>query len=205
LNDVPSQKASLRSLLLQKREKLSPEAARRKSDLVREQLFALEEFKTAALIHFYISMGHEVATLPMIQAAIALQKRVFVPVIMPESMDLRLSEFFKDSRLMPGPRGTLQPRVDLNRRISMADMDLILVPGVAFDRNGNRLGRGFGYFDRLLGRPFNKPVPVIGLAYELQVVEHVPATDRDRPVDKIITEDRVIDCQVDRALYGNRN
>jgi 5-formyltetrahydrofolate cyclo-ligase len=87
----------------------------------------------------------------------------------------------------------------------MADMDLIMVPGVAFDRSGNRLGRGLGYFDRLLGRPFKKRVPVIGLAYELQLVEQVPTTDRDMPVDKIITESEVIDCRAGRAFNSNRN
>ena len=205
MSDVSSQKASLRRLLLQQREKLSPEAARQKSDLIQTQLFSLEDFKNAVLIHFYISMGHEVATLPMIHASIALKKRVFVPVIAPDSLDLRLSEFLKDSPLMPGPRGTLQPNSNTDHHISMADMDLVLVPGVAFDRNGNRLGRGFGYFDRLLSRPFKKPVPVIGLAFGLQVVENVPAMEWDRPVDKIITEDRVVDCQSDRAMHGNRN
>ena len=136
----------------------------------------------------------------MIQEAIALQKRVVVPVMVPESTDLCLSELFKDSPLVPGPRGTLQPRADQVHPITTAEMDLMLVPGVAFDLLGRRLGRGSGYFDRLLSQPFKKPMPVIGLAYELQLIEHVPMTDQDRAVDKIVTEERVIDCHVDRAL-----
>ena len=204
LSDVPSQKASLRTLLLQRRERLSPEAVHQKSEAIRQQLFTLDEFRAAGLIHFYISMGREVETLPMIQAALALRKRVVVPVVVPESMDLLLSELSKDSLLVPGPRGTLQPRADQIHPIQMNEVDLMLVPGVAFDRYGHRLGRGFGYFDRLLSQSFKKPMPIIALAYELQLVEDVPVTDQDRTVDKIVTEDRVIDCWADRALNRNK-
>ncbi len=204
LNDVPSQKADLRTLLLQRREGLSPEAVHQKSEAIRKQLFTLDEFRAAGLIHFFISMGREVETLPMIQEAISLKKRVVVPVVVPESMDLRLSELLKNSPLVPGPMGTLQPRPDQIRPINMSEIDLMLVPGVAFDRYGHRLGRGLGYFDRLLGQSFKKPVPIIALAYELQLIEHVPVTDHDKMVDKIITEDRVIDCRADRALNSNK-
>ena len=175
-----------------------------KSKAIRKQLFALDEFRAAGLIHFYISMGREVETLPMIQEAIALRKRVVVPVVVPESMDLLLSELSKDSLLVPGPLGTLQPRTDQVHPITMAEMDLMLVPGVAFDRHGHRLGRGFGYFDRLLSQSFKKPKPVIALAYELQLVEQVPVTDQDRTVDKIVTEEQVIDCRTGHVLNCNK-
>jgi 5-formyltetrahydrofolate cyclo-ligase len=171
-----------------------------KSEAIRKQLFALDEFKTAGLIHFYISMGREVETPSMIQETIGLKKRVVVPVMIPESRDIRLSELFKENSLVPGPGRTLQPSPDQIRPINMSEIGLMLVPGVAFDRYGHRLGRGFGYFDRLLSQPFKKPMPVIGLAYELQLVEDVPVTDQDRAVDKIITEERVIDCHADRAF-----
>lgn len=204
LNDVPSQKASLRTLLLQRRERLSPEAVHQKSEAIRQRLFAVDEFRAAGLIHFYISMGREVETLSIIQRAIALQKRIVVPVVVPNSTDLLLSEFKKDSQLVPGPLGTLQPRADQMRSIKLDEIELMVVPGAAFDRYGHRLGRGLGYFDRLLSQSFKKPVPIIALAYELQLVEHVPATDQDRLVDKIVTEDRVIDCRADRALNSNK-
>jgi len=204
LNDVPSQKAGLRTLLLQRRERLSSDAVHQKSGAIRERLFALEEFRAASLIHFYIAMGREVETVPMIQETVGLRKRVVVPVVVPESMDLQLSELFKDSTLVPGPLGTLQPRADQIHPIQLGEIDLMLIPGVAFDRCGHRLGRGLGYFDRLLGQSFKKPVSIIALAYELQLVEHVPSTGQDRMVDKIITEERVIDCRIDRALNRNK-
>ena len=172
-----------------------------KSEAIRKQLFALDEFRAAGLVHFYISMGHEVETLTMIQEAINLKKRVAVPVMQPENADhLRLFELFKDSSLIPGPRGTLQPHPDRVRPVGTNDIDLMMIPGVAFDRHGRRLGRGLGYFDRLLSQSFKKTAPVIGLAYELQLVENVPVTDQYKAVDKIITEARVIDCRADRAL-----
>jgi len=200
LNDVPSQKASLRTLLLERRGGLSPEAVHQKSEEIRKQLFALDEFRAAGLIHFYISMGREVETLSMIHETIALQKRVVVPVMVPESMDIRLSELLTGSPLVPGPGGTLQPSPDQIRPINANEIGLMLVPGVAFDLHGHRLGRGFGYFDRLLSQPFKQSMPVIGLAYELQLIEDVPVTDQDRAVDKIITEERMINCHADRAL-----
>ena len=136
----------------------------------------------------------------MIQETIGLRKRVVVPVILPEDMNMCLSELFKDSLLVPGPRGTLQPSPEQIRPINTSEIGLMLIPGVAFDRHGHRLGRGLGYFDRLLSQSFQTTVPIIGLAYELQLVEDIPVTDQDRTVDKIITEERVIDCRVDQTL-----
>jgi len=176
---------------------------RQKSEAIRQQLFALNEFRDAGLIHFYVSMGREVETLPMIHQAFASGKRIVIPVVS-ESMNLSLSELTKDSPLVPGPRGALQPRADQVQQIQMGEIDLMLVPGVAFDRSGHRLGRGLGYFDRMLSQPLSKPMPVIALAYELQLVQHVPYTDQDRMVDKIITEQRVIDCRADHAFNSRK-
>jgi 5-formyltetrahydrofolate cyclo-ligase len=175
-----------------------------KSEAIRANLFSLKEVREASLIHFYISMGREVETRPMIQEAISLGKQIAVPVVVPEARDLLLSELTKDSLLVPGPLGALQPRADQIHPIKLAEIDLMLLPGVGFDRYGHRLGWGLGYYDRLLGHPPKKPMPIIALAYELQLVEQIPVTEQDRTVDKIVTEERVIDCRVDHALNSNR-
>jgi 5-formyltetrahydrofolate cyclo-ligase len=128
----------------------------------------------------------------MIAHALSLGKRVTVPKMEPASKQLMLSELKDPTReLLPGPIGIPEPRPEAIRPVEVKRMDLFIVPGIAFDERGNRLGQGAGYYDRLLA-PVAERIPIIGLAFELQLVEHVPTGDHDIRVNWIITEKRTI-------------
>jgi 5-formyltetrahydrofolate cyclo-ligase len=85
-----------------------------------------------------------------------------------------------------GPYDIRQPKEEFSHPISLADIDLVIVPGVAFDSKCNRLGRGKGYYDRFL-KTLPKDTPSIGLAFDFQIVENLPHSSLDLPVKKIIT------------------
>lgn len=189
--DPSSNKKEIRADLLLKRRALSPEACRLKSREITKWLLASPEFNAAQTIHFYLAAAAEVQTEEMIQEALRLKKRVVVPVVQPETNALMLSAVvdFHPSRLQPGPYGISEPRPQYQKRVDPKEVDLWVIPGVAFDLVGNRLGFGGGYYDRLLSGTSGKKV---GLAFEFQVVDRLPIEPTDHPVDQIITETRTI-------------
>ncbi|HET6464357.1 MAG TPA: 5-formyltetrahydrofolate cyclo-ligase, partial [Nitrospiria bacterium] len=131
----------------------------------------------------------------MIAHALSLGKRVTVPKMEPASKRLLLSELKDPTReLSPGPIGIPEPKPEAIRPVEVDRMDLFIVPGIAFDQRGNRLGQGAGYYDRLL-TPVAERIPIIGLAFEIQVVERVPTGDHDIRVNWIVTEKRVIEIR----------
>ncbi|MEW6096269.1 MAG: 5-formyltetrahydrofolate cyclo-ligase [bacterium] len=186
-------KTDLRKAISEKRNLLTTQEITSKSLKIKERLFNLEEFKKASIISFYISFRSEVQTHEMIKEALRLDKRVAVPIVESEKV-LSLSEIKDfDNELKIGKFGILEPKLECRRKINLEEVELVIVPGVVFDERGNRIGYGGGYYDNLLNKM--KGIPFIGLAYELQIVNHIPVEDGDIPVHKIITEKRIIICQ----------
>ena len=151
-------------------------------------MFGLTEFKDAETVLFYISYDGEVFTHDMILESF-YKKNIIVPISNPSDSSLTLSHLKSWEELSIGSYDILEPRVEKIRKISIDDIDLIIVPGVAFDTKGNRMGHGKGYYDRLLK---NAKVPIVALAFEFQIVENVPTDEHDKPVDIIITGKRII-------------
>lgn len=185
-------KQDLRKTILVKRDLLTAQEITQKSLEIKKRLFNLLEFKEARWISFYLSFRNEVKTYEMIKEALRLDKRIVVPVV-EEKRSLSLSEL-KDfeHELEIGKFGILEPKVEYKRKVNLEKVELIIVPGVVFDTKGNRIGYGGGYYDNLL--PKIKNGLFIGLAYECQIVPHIPTKDSDIPVHKIITENRILTC-----------
>lgn len=158
-----------------------------KSAIIQEKLFNEEAFKEANVVMFYVSLKDEVNTLTMIDEAIKAGKRVCVPVILKEEKRLIAGEIKnREKDLERQHFGIYQPRAGHVREVPLDDIDLVVVPGVAFDRNNVRLGRGHGYYDRFLcGLP--DKTRTVGLAFDFQVVDHLPKDSHDIPVWKTIT------------------
>lgn len=189
------EKQRLRKEVLDRRNRLTTAQRVIRSADILQKLFELEAVRSAAWIHFYLSYGSEVETTGMIAHALLRGKRVTVPKMEPASKQLVLSEL-KDPvhELSPGPKGIPEPKPEVFRPVGVGTMDLFVVPGVAFDERGNRLGQGAGYYDRLLAES-SGTIPIVGLAFELQLAKDIPVGDHDVKVDWVITEKRVIRCR----------
>ena len=159
----------------------------RKSGIIRGKLFKEEAFKKAKLVMFYVSLKDEVNTLGMIDEALKDGKRVCVPVILKEAKRLIAGEIMdRKEDLERQHFGIYQPKEGRVKEVPLEDIDLVIVPGVAFDKHNVRLGRGHGYYDRFLCA-LPDSAKTIGLAFDFQLVDKLPADSHDIPVWKTIT------------------
>lgn len=159
------------------------------------RLFELTAVSGASWIHFYVSIGAEVETTGMIAHALMKKKRVVVPRVDSAEKRLDLYEIASPVRdLAPGFRGIPEPNPEGRTAVPASTVELFVIPGVAYDAAGRRLGRGGGYYDRLLAAARLERI-VIAPAFDCQIVESVPAERHDLRVDFIVTEKRLIDCR----------
>jgi 5-formyltetrahydrofolate cyclo-ligase len=175
-------KQEIRNTILMKLKTQKEENRNRKSFKVKNKLFRSRVFKKAKTVMFYMSFGGEVDTADMIKAAQKLGKIVVVPVCGRNRM---MSPCVLKDRgtLLRGPYGIREPA--LKKPINLKSLDLVLVPGLAFDKKGRRLGRGKGYYDRFLSKIAKNSIAV-GLAYDFQVLPFIPTTKYDVDVHKVI-------------------
>jgi 5-formyltetrahydrofolate cyclo-ligase len=179
-------KKILRKQVLSARDRFSPKEKTAKSREIEERLFSLPEFLSAQVVMFFASFRSEVETSPMIRRALSLGKRVVLPKVQGNELGLyEIHDFGSD--VEPGAWGIPEPKTIISA--ALADIDLMIIPGAAFDKQGNRLGYGAGFYDKLLPA-FGKAT--VALAFEAQIVNEVPTEKHDVPVWKIITEERVI-------------
>ena len=183
-------KERLRKELKNKRNSLSKNEVLEKSKKIKERLYALNEFKQAPVIVFYVSYDNEVFTHDIIKECLT-KKEVIIPKSVKENRSLILSKLENWNDLEIGAYNILEPREDKIIEISIDEIDLIIVPGVGFDEKGRRIGHGKGYYDILMKKSIK--ALHIGLAFECQMVEQIPTEEHDVPVDIIVTEKRVLD------------
>ncbi len=185
-------KDTIRREISSLRKSLSSSDVATKSMLIKSRLIQLDEYHTAEIILFYLSCDNEVMTHDLVKEHIAQGKTAVVPVCDVKKKKIVVSRLDSWDDLHPGAFHILEPKKNKIHDVSLKDIQLIIVPGVAFDISGNRIGHGQGYYDRLLAA--SKDTLKIGLAFELQLVEHIPAEKHDVVMNKIVTEKRVIHC-----------
>jgi len=180
-------KHKIRKHIRKRLEEHSPLEKSRKSGIIKNKLFIEEEFKKAKVVMFYVSLKDEVDTYFMIDEALKAGKRVCVPVILKEEKKLIAGEIKNRLEDLESQHfGIYQPKRDRVKEVPLEDIDLVVVPGIAFDKKNIRLGRGHGYYDRFLsGLP--NTTKAIGLAFDFQVLEDLPRDPHDVPVWKIVT------------------
>lgn len=189
---INDEKKKLRSLMLKKRGYLSEEENKQCSRKIRSTLINLDTFKNANVIMLYLSFKNEVDTYNIVKWCFEQGKRVIVPYCIKETSTIVPCEITNlDVDLVKGSYGILEPKVDCLKKVNIDDIDVVIVPGVVFDINCNRVGFGAGYYDRFLSKAKN-PLQTIALSYDFQVVDKVPADEFDKPLDMIITEKRII-------------
>ena len=178
-------KEQIRKEILEKLNKQAREEALKISEVIKKKLFSLPEFKKAQFVMLYASKDKEVDMDTMIDEALEMGKRVALPRC--TSQRTIVSKEITDRRkdLEKGTYGIREPR-KRQKNAQLEDIDLIVVPGIAFDRKNRRLGRGEGYYDRFL-KKFPRGKPSVGLAFAFQIVENLPVDSHDMPVSKVIT------------------
>ena len=159
------------------------------SEAIWSRFTALNEYAAATTLMLFVHVADEVRTRPVLAQAMAAGKRVVVPYCLGGELQLfRLEDL---SELAAGTLGIPEPRHELRslpeRRIAPGELDLVMVPGLAFDRRGGRVGHGKGYYDRLLAR-VRPDALLAGVAFECQVFPQVPMLDYDVLMDRVITE-----------------
>jgi 5-formyltetrahydrofolate cyclo-ligase len=183
---VEQKKKQIRNQIRQLLKTQEEEDRLRKSSLILDKLMATPEFQASKTILFYASFGGEVETFAMMKKAMALGKRVALPLILKDQRGMipKLINNLEED-LENGPYGIRQPRAMAAGDLRAGELDLAIVPGLAFDRKGNRLGRGAGYYDRFLAS-LPRDIPSIGLGFDFQLRDDLPVSGHDVPLSRII-------------------
>jgi 5-formyltetrahydrofolate cyclo-ligase len=186
---VSNEKKELRKNLLVKLLSLTGEELKRRSQNVEKRLSNLPIYKQAKLVMVYYPLKGEVDILQMVRRDLGL-KRFCFPFMNLERKELEVYEVNNlEGDFSFGPFGVMQPRPDTTKRVDIKEIDMVVVPALAFDRNKNRLGRGAGFYDRFLKR-LNPSCRKVGIAFEPQVLDDLPIhPSHDQKVDVIVSED----------------
>ncbi len=194
MNDLKHQKDAIRRQAhAARRAQPDKEGASRQ---IWSKLIALPEYLAAKTVMLYLDYGPEVRTRPFLPEILSGPRRVVIPYCVEDRLGLFLLESMDElaKGTAVGLSQLWEPRPELRDRagkgVAVSDLDLVVVPGVAFDRRGARLGHGQGYYDKLLAE-LSPAVPRVGLAYQCQVFPRIPVEAHDVPLDKIITESAI--------------
>lgn len=162
------------------------------SKRITDAVLELPEYQNAKCVMWYVDVRDEARTRQALPAAVASDKEIVIPFCVDGELELFHLESMDE--LSQGMYGILEPREELRdvvaKRFPVERLDLILVPGVAFDAEGGRTGHGKGYYDKLLenARP---DTPLVSLAFECQIFDQIPMQSHDIYMDKVVTEERV--------------
>ena len=180
-------KSSIRQILRHRKDSMSPESRREKSERICRHL--LNQIRDGETVMVYTSKEKEANTANLITSLLERRNPVIVPVIVKEDVSLRLS-YLKDlSSLIPSTFGVPEP-IGNEIPASGDDVDTIILPMLGFDRTGRRIGYGAGYYDRFLAK--NRKLRKIGIAFSCQEFENLPTDEYDIPMDYIITEEGIV-------------
>lgn len=182
-------KKDIRSQYIKKRDALTSEEVAQKSDRILYQLFNLPEYKDAKYVLMYADYHNEVATNKIFEDAKNRGKKIYFPKVFGQEMEFYAVDSLDELRF--GYKGIREPQENPIKRFFYKKQDntIMIVPGVAFDMEGYRVGYGKGYYDKYLTE--RRMISTFALSYAFQILEHVPADAHDIKMDKIITEELV--------------
>lgn len=184
------EKAELRQQMLELRSSIDLPSYEKMSVLAQQSLICSESFRQAKRLGLYSPVSNEVGTEEIFAAALAAEKQVYYPKV--NGPGLQFYKVEKQDELSPGRFRVLEPIGDCE--ISPEGLDLIVLPGVAFDLDGRRLGYGKGFYDRFLALTTPECITV-GLGFDLQLREALPEELHDQKVFFLATESRFISCR----------
>ena len=184
---IAERKRDIRRSVLHERDALLEEDRRARSGAITERVMALPELRSTRTVMAFWSFGSEVDTSGLIEALHAAGKRVVLPRV--DGREVAAVVYVPGDPTAATSFGAMEPMSA--EIVRPTEIDVVIAPGVAFDRNGGRVGYGGGFYDRFL-RTVRADTPVIGLAFAVQLVEEVPRGEHDRLVDVVVTEEELI-------------
>jgi len=182
---INQSKEELRKQISEKRKTLSDEFIAINSKEIARKLFSMDEYKDAETIYIYMDFKSEVSTKEIIEDALLKGKRVAIPKVVNDEI-----EFYYINSINDVSIGNFGIREPISSNLAQNELPLIIIPGVAFDKNRHRIGYGRGFYDKYLAK--NKVVAKIALAFEFQLMEEIPFDDYDEILDIIITEKSIV-------------
>jgi 5-formyltetrahydrofolate cyclo-ligase len=188
--ETMSSKAKIRTRIIRLRNAMTREEITAGSDAIVKRLTELAGLRRASTLMVFLSYGSEVLIDDLIRWAWAEGKRVAVPLSNPETRELTPCRIDSFGDLEIGHYGIREPKVGSSNPLPKGEIEVVLVPAVAFDRKGYRVGYGGGYYDRFL--PGVPQAAKIGVAFACQIVDGIPADSYDVAVDGLVTEKEII-------------
>jgi 5-formyltetrahydrofolate cyclo-ligase len=188
---IKTLKSELRKAALARRDAIPAAERQAAAEALAARPFPIA-IKPGAVVSGYSPLKSEINPLPLMRKLAAAGARLALPVVAGRGKPLIMRSYAFGQPLKPGVWGIREPPEDA----AEVEPDILLVPLAAFDRQGNRIGYGAGYYDLTINRLRGlKPVVAIGIAYAAQQVPEVPTTERDARLDLVLTEREVIDCR----------
>ena len=193
-NDNESEKTSLfksdiRKRIQNKRNSLPIRDRNKRSKIIAEKFFGTAYYNNSNKILIFYPFRSEIDVTIIIRQALENKKNIILPRIHGQELKLFYVDNLK-KQLERGAYGIMEPATDLCRPAKISDIDLVVVPGISFDKNLNRLGYGGGYYDRLL-LCIPEGVKKIALCFDIQVVDSIPVSEHDIKVDILITDTKI--------------
>lgn len=181
-------KSKIRKRVLNVRNNMSKEDVKKNSNAIMDKITGLDIYKQSKVVFIYMDFKNEVMTSNLIKRMLSEKKRVVIPYTDSINTVLIPSEITKESDLKQNSFGYFEPKSILP--VNIEEIDLVIVPGVVFDKNLNRIGFGKGYYDKILNR-LKPSAKKVALAHDFQVLEDIPAEEHDVKMDMIITEKNI--------------
>lgn len=181
-------KSKIRKRILNVRNNMSKEDVKKNSNAIMDKITSLDIYKHSKVVFIYMDFKNEVMTSNLIKRMLSEKKRVAIPYTDSINTVLIPSEITKESDLKQNSFGYFEPKSILP--VNIEEIDLVIVPGVVFDKNLNRIGFGKGYYDKILNR-LKPSAKKVALAHDFQVLEDIPAEEHDVKMDMIITEKNI--------------
>ncbi len=192
MDDILEAKNEIRKEVSKKISELSKNELMEKTSRVGKRLFEFANFLESNIALLYINKPNEVTTEDIIQQCYRFNKIVVLPAFNVEKRSISLMKVDNlKTDLMKGNRGIMEPDLTQCKHVPVDVIDIAIIPGLAFDEKGGRLGSGEGYYDRFIPK-LSATTRKVALAFENQIVQQVPMISHDKHVDIIITEERII-------------
>ena len=192
MDEIQEKKQEIRTEITKLLNAMSDEIRTQKTKAIEDRLFEFANFLEANIALLYMNTEYEVATRDMIVRAFDYSKIVVLPVFDMNKHAVGLLKVDNlDNQLKPGPRGVPEPDPARCKKVPIDCIDIAIVPGIAFDEKGARIGTGMGFYDRLI--PY-LPITTrkVALAFEEQLIQQIPMEHHDKHIDIIITDQRII-------------